>query len=156
MNLNWPYKIKIHWQINMKPVKSLCCMRAQLLSCVRLCDPMNYSPTGSSVHAISQARILEWDSISFSRWSFQPRDQTYASWVSCIARQILYHCACLNTESHFVLPHKRHMENTLDLSFSLSYNTKKIKQQNDRPFFLALISRRSLLLRSLYKGGWKT
>ena len=38
-----------------------------LLSCVHLfCDPMNYSLPGSSVHGISQARILEWVAISFS------------------------------------------------------------------------------------------
>ena len=40
------------------------------------------SPPGSSVHGISQARILEWVAISFSRGSFWPRDQTQ---VSCIA-----------------------------------------------------------------------
>ena len=47
----------------MKPVKSLCCMRAQLLSCVRLCDPMNYSLPGSSVHAISHQEY--WSGIPF-------------------------------------------------------------------------------------------
>ena len=40
------------------------------------------SPPGSSVHGISQARILEWVAISFSRGSFWPRDQTQ---VFCIA-----------------------------------------------------------------------
>ena len=34
-----------------------------------LCDPMDYSPLGSSVHVISQARILEWVAISYSRGS---------------------------------------------------------------------------------------
>ena len=46
------------------------------------CDPMNCSPPGSSVHGISQARILEGVAMSFSRVSSQPRDQI---WVSCIA-----------------------------------------------------------------------
>ena len=41
-----------------------------------------YSPPGSSVHGILQARILEWVAISFSRGSSRPRDQTQ---VSCIA-----------------------------------------------------------------------
>ena len=54
----------------------------KLLSCVQLCDPMNCSPTGSSVHWILQARILEWVAYPFSRGSSQPRNQT---WVSCIA-----------------------------------------------------------------------
>ena len=48
-------------------------------SCPTLCSPMNYSPRGSSVHGISQARILEWVAISFSRGSSQPRDQTCIS-----------------------------------------------------------------------------
>ena len=41
-------------------------MRAKSLqSCPTLCDPMNYSPPGFSVHGILQARILEWVAISF-------------------------------------------------------------------------------------------
>ena len=39
---------------------SLGCMHAQLLSHVRLCDPTDCSPPGSSAHGIFQARILEW------------------------------------------------------------------------------------------------
>ena len=46
------------------------------------CDPMDRSLPGSSVHGISQARILEWVAISFSGESSQLRDQT---WVSCTA-----------------------------------------------------------------------
>ena len=38
-------------------------------SCLTLCDLMNYSPPGSSVHGILQARILEWVAISSSRKS---------------------------------------------------------------------------------------
>ena len=37
------------------------------------CDPMDCSPLGSTVHGISQTRILEWVAISFSRGSFPPR-----------------------------------------------------------------------------------
>ena len=43
---------------------------------------MGYTTPGSSVHSISQARILEWVAISFSRGSFQPKDRTN---VSCLA-----------------------------------------------------------------------
>ena len=50
--------------------------------CPTLCDPMDYSLPGSSVHGILQARILEWVAIPFSRGSSQPRDRT---WFSCIA-----------------------------------------------------------------------
>ena len=45
-------------------------------SCPTLCDPMDCSPSGSSVCGILQARILEWVVISFSRGSSQPRDGT--------------------------------------------------------------------------------
>ena len=48
-------------------------------SCPTLCDPMDCSPPGSSVHGIFQVRILEWVAISFSRGSFQPRDWTRVS-----------------------------------------------------------------------------
>ena len=56
-------------------------------SCPILFDPMDCSqPVGSSVHGILQARILEWEAISFSQGSSQPKDQTCL--LHC--RQILY------------------------------------------------------------------
>ena len=55
----------------------------QLLSCVRLCDSMDCSPPGSCVHRIPQARILEWVTISSSRGSSWPRDQTFVFCNSC-------------------------------------------------------------------------
>ena len=55
---------------------------ACVLSHVRICDPMDCSPPGSSVHVILQARILEWVAIPCLRESSPPRDQTQ---VSCIA-----------------------------------------------------------------------
>ena len=60
-------------------------------SCVQLCDPMDYSPPGSSVHGIFQARILEWVAISFSRQSSRPKDQTHISYITCIGTRVLYH-----------------------------------------------------------------
>ena len=48
-------------------------------SCQSLCDSMDCSPTGSSVHGILQARILEWVAIPFSRGSSRPKDQTQVS-----------------------------------------------------------------------------
>ena len=57
-----------------------CCLVPQ--SCTTLCDPMGSSPPGSSVHRISQKRILEWVVIYFSRASSWFRDQTL---VSCLA-----------------------------------------------------------------------
>ena len=43
---------------------------------------MDHSPPGPSVQGISQARILEWVAIPFSRRSSRPRDQTLVSWIS--------------------------------------------------------------------------
>ena len=43
-------------------------------SCPTLCDPMDCSLPGSSVHGIFQARVLEWVAIAFSRGSFRPSD----------------------------------------------------------------------------------
>ena len=51
-------------------------------SCLTLCDPMDCSPPGSSVHGILQARILEWVAISFSRGSSQARDRTQVSRIA--------------------------------------------------------------------------
>ena len=56
------------------------CLVTQL--CLTLCNPMDYSPPGSTVHELLQARILEWIVFPFSRESSWSRDQI---WVSCIA-----------------------------------------------------------------------
>ena len=50
-------------------------------SCPTLCDPVDCSLPGFSVHGIFQAIVLEWTAISFSRRSSRPRDRTR---VSCI------------------------------------------------------------------------
>ena len=46
-------------------------------------DPMDRSLPGFSVHGISQARILEWVTLTSSRTSSQPRDRTLACYISC-------------------------------------------------------------------------
>ena len=50
-------------------------------SCTTLCDPLDCSPPGSSVHGILQARILEWVAMPFSRGSSQSRHQTCVSYL---------------------------------------------------------------------------
>ena len=62
-----------------KVIQLYVCVSHSVLS---LCDPMDYSLPGFSVHGILQARILKWVAISFSRGPSWPRDQTQ---VSCIA-----------------------------------------------------------------------
>ena len=56
----------ISWKIKVKVLVAQ--------SCLTLCDSMNDDLQGSSVHWISQARILEWVAMPFSRGSSQPRD----------------------------------------------------------------------------------
>ena len=62
-----------------------------LQSCPILCDPIDGSPSGSSVHGILQARILEWVAIPFSRNGTQvfPTQEWNLDLLHC--RQILYH-----------------------------------------------------------------
>ena len=60
------------------------------------CNPMDCSLPGSSVHGISQTRILEGVDIFFFKGSFQLRDWIH---VSCVGRQILYHWATREAQS---------------------------------------------------------
>ena len=57
-------------------------------SCLTLCDPMDYSPPGFSVHGILQARILEWAAIPFSKGIFLTQGRNSGN-LHC--RWILYH-----------------------------------------------------------------
>ena len=97
------------------------CVRPQSLQFyLTLCNPMECSPPGSSVHGIFQARILEWGMISYSRGSSQPRDPTCISWNS---RWILYHKHLLGSASFS--PYFRWMfENCLPLSNNSISSTK--------------------------------
>ena len=66
-----------------------------------LCDPIDCSPPGSSVHGILQARILECTAIAFSRGSSWPRDWT-CNLLHC--RQILYHWATREARIYLFTP----------------------------------------------------
>ena len=97
-------------------------------SCPTLCNPMDCSLPGSSVHGILQARILEWVATSFPRGSSPPRDWTQ---VSCIDRRILYHQSHLGSWRpindgflpfplvHFY-PETPVLQSVLDWTFSLN------------------------------------
>ena len=62
-------------------------MYAKLLqSCLTLCDPIDCSPPGSSVHGILQARILEWVAISYCRGSFLPSIELISLLSPALAR----------------------------------------------------------------------
>ena len=67
-------------KLNCNCIVSMCAQSPQ--SSPTLCNSVDCSSPGSSVHGILQARILKWVAIPFSRWSYRPRDQTR---VSCTA-----------------------------------------------------------------------
>ena len=70
------------------PMCSTLCMHVHSLqACPTLCDPIDCSPPGPSVHGV----LLEWVVMSCSRGSSRPRDRTQVSYVSCIGRRVLYH-----------------------------------------------------------------
>ena len=113
-------EIKKHWENNSSTTFSSkyarwlsltyvqCLLTLKLLvyvlvtqSCMTLCDSMDCTPPGSSVHGISQARILEWVAIIFSRGSSCPRDQTL---VSCIAGRFFTSEKVIDCEFSFWLP----------------------------------------------------
>ena len=56
-----------------------------LQSCLTLCETVDHSPPGSSVHGVLQARMLEWVGMTSSRGSSWPRDGTRISCDSCTA-----------------------------------------------------------------------
>ena len=58
------------------------CKSEVVQSYVTLCDPMDCSLPGSSIHGIFQTRVLEWVAISFSRGSSRPGDQTQVSLIA--------------------------------------------------------------------------
>ena len=74
----------VHWTVVLKftPAAAAAAAAKSLQSCLTLCNLVDSSLLGSSVHGILQTRILEWVAIPFSRGSSQPRDWTQ---VSCIA-----------------------------------------------------------------------
>ena len=73
--------------------RTLCaCVHAKLLqSHLTLCNPMDCSPPGSSVHGILQARPLEWVAMPSSRGSSCPRDRTHICYGSCSESRFFTH-----------------------------------------------------------------
>ena len=93
-------------------------------SCPTLCDPMDCSLPGSSIHGILQARILEWIVISFSRGSSKPRDWT---WVSCIAGRLFTIWTREPSQNHLPkLPLKNHWDQMVPTdNFTKSSNPRQ-------------------------------
>ena len=89
--------------------------------------PVQWEP--GSVHGISQAKILEWVAISFSKGSSWPRNWTH---VSCIGRQILYHWAsreALTASARRLITTKRSFSDENSVSF-IKKNIKRVLKDN--------------------------
>ena len=86
--------------------KTVCVyMHTKLLQlCPILCNPIDCSLQGSSVHGILEARILGWVAMPFSRGSSWPRDWTYVSYVSLYCRQVLFPLSHLGSPSPALHP----------------------------------------------------
>ena len=121
LNLDFPSK----WPVS-EWVKSL--------SRVWLCDPVDCSLPGSSVHGILHGKILEWVVISFSRGSSQPRDRTQVSRVAgrCFnlwdtreaqMTSIRHHLSC-------------HLQYLSHAAFTCEYEWERRRKQQPTPVFL--------------------
>ena len=84
---------------------------------------MDYSLPDSSVHGISQARILEWVAIAFSRESSQPRDRT---WVSCTAGRRF--TSDTGTSLKFLTMAQPHCHNLQMLYLNAVYKDKLVRK----------------------------
>ena len=94
--LKFQEKILIGWlknNIKFKTIIFLICMCSVAQWRLTLCDPLDCSLPGSSVHGIFQAKVLEWVAISFSRGSYWSRDWTHISCIFCIAGGLFTHWA---------------------------------------------------------------
>ena len=110
--------------------------------CPTPCDPMDYSPPGSSVHGIFQIRIPELVAIPFSRGSSPPRDQTH---ISCIVGRFFTtepsgkHFKC--TLSGWILRHMSYISIKFLSFFKKDCITKKIVScQIQLPCMIILVS----------------
>ena len=78
-NIVWLFVFAINLQRVMPDMGKEERKKVKLLGHVQLCDPVDCSLPGSSIHGILQTRILEWVAISFSRGSSWHRDPTQVS-----------------------------------------------------------------------------
>ena len=111
---------------------SLGCVRAKSLQwCLTLCDPVDCSPPGSSVHGILQARILERVAMPSCRGSSRPKAQTPISSISLLADELFTTSATWEAQgwAHILsppcslypllTPHSRDPKTTLEVHASL-------------------------------------
>ena len=96
--------------------------------CLTLCDPLNCSSPGSSIHGIFQARVLEWVAISFFRRSSRPRDRTQVSHIAgrcfnfCATREALKYKNTVSQKTSY-----------RDIELQIQVLTSKISREERKP-----------------------
>ena len=127
INLTLPFSTPVSLlSISCELTLNLLCEVKVTQLCLALCDPMDCSSQGSSVHEILQARILNCVVMPSSRGSSQPRDQTQ---VSCIASKLFTIWA--TREAQYVLSEDRYFRQSV-LDYPLRRRSSEtILWQND-------------------------
>ena len=123
-SINYKTHQNMHWQ-SMLGLGAFTAGRVHtklLQSCLTLCNLMDCSPPGSSVHGILQARILEWGAMPSSRGVTWPRDGNRISYISWIGRQFLYH------QCHLGSPEAQVQHLVRELGFHMSCSAAKLKE----------------------------
>ena len=102
-------------------------------SCPTLCNLMDYSPPGSSIHGILQARILQWVAIPFPRGSFWPRNWTPVSYIA---------------GKYFTIWATREAQNGWRKGgkYTIQYNNSAWKQKEILPFATAWLNLEDIML----------
>ena len=108
---------------------------------VWLCNPMDCSLPGSSVHGVLQIRILEWLAITHSRGSSPPRDWTRISYISCITSAGGFFITSTPWEAQINMwpPYNIHLKDHLSHLISIVFL-----------YFFALIAEEGFLISSRY------
>ena len=113
----------IHTYIHTCILLCVCVCVLVTQSWLAICDPMDRSLPGSSVHEILQARILEWVTIPFSRGSSWPRDKTWFSsnedrffiiWATWKTHMCVCVCVCIYIYIYIYKYIHRHTERQID------------------------------------------
>ena len=104
-----------------------CCLVAKL--CPALLGPIDCSPPGSSIHGISQARILEWVAISFSRGTSQSRDQAHITCVSSTGRWVFYHWATYEALGIYTCQKRKDPGDVMEYMKKILFQNRNLKEE---------------------------
>ena len=133
VTVSWVYRfVKMYQIVHFKYIQVVCLHAKLLQLCPTLCNTMNCSMLGSSIHRILLARILERVDIPFSTGSSRPRDQTWVFYVPC--RQVLYH------QCHHRIPYTAYYISIL--------------QRHIHPIFISVCACQSLSHVQLFGTPW--